>query len=67
MDLDFHNRKDLSEYFVERYVEYSKDDELRKLLNFYKCYRAFVRGKIACFRNDFATAKRYFDLCCNYI
>jgi aminoglycoside phosphotransferase family enzyme len=50
MDLDFKRRADLSDLFVERYAEYSGDQELTKLLPFYKCYRAYVRGKVACFK-----------------
>jgi aminoglycoside phosphotransferase family enzyme len=50
MDLDFNNRSDLSDYFVKKYVEYSGDNELLKLLPFYKCYRAYVRGKVVGFR-----------------
>ena len=49
MDLDFNGRPDLAQHFVERYVEVSGDGELLELLNFYKCYRAYVRAKIACF------------------
>ncbi len=50
MDLDFKNRTDLSKYFIEKYVEYSGDRELLKLLPFYKCYRAYVRGKVIGFK-----------------
>jgi len=50
MDLDFKERSDLSDFFVERYVEYSEDQELTKLLPFYKCYRAYVRGKVTSFK-----------------
>jgi aminoglycoside phosphotransferase family enzyme len=46
MDLDFRGRSDLSKFFVEKYVEYSADQELMQLLWFYKCYRAYVRGKV---------------------
>jgi aminoglycoside phosphotransferase family enzyme len=53
MDLDFKKRTDLSDIFVEKYVEYSGDQELTKLLPFYKCYRAYVRGKVTSFKlND---------------
>lgn len=52
MDLDFHSYKELSEYFVNTYVERSADKDLLRLLNFYKCYRAYVRGKIGCFTSD---------------
>jgi aminoglycoside phosphotransferase family enzyme len=50
MDLDCKDRADLSRFFVERYVKYSGDHELTKLLAFYKCYRAYVRGKVASFK-----------------
>lgn len=50
MDLEFEGRSDLSDFFVERYVKYSGDQELAKLLPFYKCYRAYVRGKVASFK-----------------
>jgi aminoglycoside phosphotransferase family enzyme len=46
MDLDFKERQDLSGFLVKRYVKYSGDQELTKLLPFYKCYRAYVRGKV---------------------
>jgi aminoglycoside phosphotransferase family enzyme len=50
MDLDLKERPDLSNFFVERYIEYSGDHELTKLLPFYKCYRAYVRGKVISFK-----------------
>jgi aminoglycoside phosphotransferase family enzyme len=50
MDLDFKGRPDLSDFFVKSYVEYSGDQELIKLLTFYKCYRAYVRGKVTSFK-----------------
>ena len=50
MDLDFKERTDLSNFFVKRYVRYSGDQELTKLLPFYKCYRAYVRGKVISFK-----------------
>lgn len=50
MDLDFKERIDLSRFFVERYISYSDDQELRKVLPFYKCYRAYVRGKVTSFK-----------------
>jgi aminoglycoside phosphotransferase family enzyme len=50
MDLDFKERTDLSNFFVKRYVEYSGDQELMRLFPFYKCYRAYVRGKVVSFK-----------------
>jgi hypothetical protein len=78
MDLDFKDRTDLSNFFVKRYVEYSGDQELMKLLPFYKCYRAYVRGKVVSFklkdphlgseekRAAMKEAKAYFKLASTY-
>jgi len=49
MDLDFLNHYDLSDFFVERYIKYSREQNLKKLLLFYKCYRAYVCGKVVGF------------------
>ena len=79
MDLDFNGRSDLSTLLIERYKVYSGDQEFSELLPFYKCYRAYVRGKVASFRlNDsninvkekskiIQEAKRYFKLALTYI
>lgn len=50
MDLDYHNRHDLARVFEEAYIAASGDAEGRRLLAFYKCYRAYVRGKVAGFK-----------------
>ncbi|KJR99307.1 MAG: hypothetical protein VR65_17705 [Desulfobulbaceae bacterium BRH_c16a] len=47
MDLDFHGCSALSDYFISRFIRESGDEGLRKVLNFYKCYRAYVRGKVS--------------------
>lgn len=52
MDLDCHNREDLSEHLIRAYVGESGDFELMEVLDFYKCYRAYVRGKVESFRLD---------------
>ncbi len=52
MDLDFRGRPDLSRHLIDRYVERSGDDGLIELLDFYKGYRAYVRGKISCFTSS---------------
>ena len=49
MDLDFHGLRDLSRHLVERLAQATGDPELLVMLDFYKCYRAYVRGKIAAF------------------
>ncbi|MCL2358510.1 MAG: hypothetical protein LBH74_05840 [Nitrososphaerota archaeon] len=52
MDLDYQNRSDLSDYFIKQYTLYSKDAQLAQMIPFYKCYRAYVRGKVVSFRID---------------
>jgi aminoglycoside phosphotransferase family enzyme len=52
MDLDYHGREDLSEHLIGAYVGESGDHELTGVLDFYKCYRAYVRGKVESFRLD---------------
>jgi hypothetical protein len=78
MDLDFKKRADLSDFLVKKYIEYSEDQELTKLLPFYECYRAYVRGKVVSFKlkdpnvrsNEKNTARKeaneYFKLAANY-
>ena len=50
MDLEFLGRKDLGDYFLERYVEYSADTAPPSLRDFYIAYRAVVRAKVDCVR-----------------
>lgn len=50
MDLDCHNRADLSEVLDLAYFAESGDREGARLLDFYKCYRAYVRGKVEGFK-----------------
>ena len=52
MDLDFQQKPDLADYLIERYTIFSKDQNLTKVLPFYKCYRAYVRGKVISFKLD---------------
>jgi aminoglycoside phosphotransferase family enzyme len=52
MDLDFHDREDLTRVLIEAYVEKTGDSDLLQLLDFYKTYRAYVRGKVISFRLD---------------
>jgi len=74
MDLDFNGYPEYGAAFVDSYISCSGDEEIRQLLNFYKCYYAYVRGKVVGFKiHDNAvsqkerdeakeTAGRYFDL-----
>ncbi|MBI4336703.1 MAG: AAA family ATPase [Chloroflexi bacterium] len=78
MDLAYHGRRDLARVFVDQYIERSGDQELRDVLDFYCCYRAYVRGKVESFRLDLpslqdpqregvlARAVRYFALAREY-
>jgi hypothetical protein len=76
MDIDRYGRADLSTAFVDAYLKASGDKGIAGLLDFYKCYRAYVRGKVACFKYDdpyikdkdsiLAEAKLYFSLAYKY-
>lgn len=46
MDMDFHNRADLTTALEDEYFAETNDADGRTLLGFYKCYRAYVRGKV---------------------
>lgn len=79
MDLDRYQQAGLSRHLVNTYVGLSHDEELLKLLNFYKCYRAYVRGKVESFKLDdpyipkeektqvLTAAQSYFELAESYI
>ncbi len=74
MDLDYHDGPELGSHFAHHYAERAGDAELPDLLDFYRCYRAFVRGKVLCLelaereidseqrRSDMEAARRYFAL-----
>jgi len=78
MDLDYHGRRDLSEHLIRAFIGESGDHELMEVLDFYKCYRAYVRGKVESFRlNDphiperekkeaLMRAQKYFSLAHRY-
>ncbi|NOZ76396.1 MAG: hypothetical protein GXO65_01700 [Euryarchaeota archaeon] len=50
MDLEFKGHRGLAEVFVREYIEKSGDTGLPELLDFYKCYRAYVRAKVIGFK-----------------
>jgi predicted kinase len=52
MDLDARGRPDLGYYLTESYQRRTRDPDLFALLPFYRCYRAYVRGKVLSFRLD---------------
>jgi aminoglycoside phosphotransferase family enzyme len=79
MDLDFHGLQELSEYCIAQFCERSGDTGLKEMLNFYKCYRAYVRGKIGLFtagdpavdeavkKSSMEAAAKYFKLAESYL
>jgi uncharacterized protein len=78
MDFDFHGCPDLSRQLIERMAVALSDRGMRRLIDFYKCYRAYVRGKVESFRQSEAEmpetertesrtrARRYFQLALQY-
>jgi hypothetical protein len=78
MDLDFHGRPDLGRFLVRRIGVLLGDPSMERLMDFHKCYRAYVRGKVeslhsvakmagACERAEAAEqARRYFQLALRY-
>jgi aminoglycoside phosphotransferase family enzyme/predicted kinase len=78
MDLDARGRPDLGYFFVESYQGRTGDKDFFALLPFYRCYRAFVRGKVLSFQLNEAEfsegehraaaerAENYFDLARRY-
>ncbi|MFP3984250.1 MAG: hypothetical protein ACLFV2_11255 [Desulfurivibrionaceae bacterium] len=78
MDLDYHGLSEFSDYFIDSFVQASGDFSLREVLDFYKCYRAAVRGKIGLLTADSSEisedlrhqslnkAQKYFELAVSY-
>jgi uncharacterized protein len=78
MDLDFLGEPALSAELEQAYASQAKDPALLSLLPFYKCYRAFVRGKVESLKSDeeevpeeereqaAIEARRYFCLASRY-
>lgn len=46
MDLDYNGYNKFSSFFIKEISRIMKDKNLFEVLDFYKCYRAFVRGKV---------------------
>jgi aminoglycoside phosphotransferase family enzyme len=79
MDLDLYGRTDLSHKFVDAYLSITGDEDLPEILDFYKCYRAYYRGRIESMKLDIPniseeqtaeiteTAGKYFELAESYI
>jgi aminoglycoside phosphotransferase family enzyme len=78
MDIDYQGREDLNPPLIQTYIQKSGDRDIQDVLDFYKCYRAYVRGKVESFRLDdpdipeeekkeaLKRARRYFDLAHRY-
>ena len=78
MDLDFNGRPDLARHVAARFAMLLQDAALPRLLDFYQCYRACVRGKVECLHSAGETvgaeertasmdlARRYFRLALRY-
>ena len=59
MDLDVKNHPFLSSYLINQYRKINYDPTFLNILNFYKSYRAYVRGKVQGFQlNDDHIPKR---------
>lgn len=46
MDLDFNGKRDLGRHLVRGMADRLEDPDLPRIINFYKCYRAWVKGKV---------------------
>jgi aminoglycoside phosphotransferase family enzyme/predicted kinase len=46
MDLDFQDCRNESRYFIEQMAHKLDDPDLSKIIDFYKCYRGYVKGKV---------------------
>ncbi|WP_138431446.1 AAA family ATPase [Fodinibius saliphilus] len=78
MDLDFNNRWKEERYFIDRMAKILEDPGLLSIIDFYKCYRAYVKGKVKSLQSGeeevpkqerkkaAATAARYFKLSLRY-
>jgi aminoglycoside phosphotransferase family enzyme len=81
MELDYLGHRDLAKAYEEAYKRLAneRDEDFYPLLNFYKAYRAYVRGKVTSFLlNDphipetqkqeaKKRAKKFFELSLNYL
>ncbi|MEZ4701822.1 MAG: AAA family ATPase [Rhodothermales bacterium] len=52
MDLDFNGRHDLARYVTDRIAHALNDPGLRDVIDFYTCYRAYVRAKVESMRSE---------------
>jgi uncharacterized protein len=78
MDLDFNGYSDLANFIVSEITKRMEDETISEIIDFYKCYRAYVRGKVESIRSEEAEipreerkgsgekAKRYFKIALRY-
>lgn len=66
MDLEFSKKEALAKEFLAAYISKSRDYPALKLINFYKCHYACVRGLVASLAKDYQLAKKYFGLAEKY-
>ena len=50
MDLDYDGFPQIANYLLDDYAKHTEDPDVFVLIDFYKCYRAFVRCKVNCIR-----------------
>lgn len=50
MDLDFHGKRDLADFLLDRYLDHTGDYGMLRFHDFFRCYRAYVRGKVIGFQ-----------------
>lgn len=78
MDLDFNGYKDFGRYVNSIAAKKLNDSTFFDIVDFYKCYRAYVRGKVSSLKfetegitekdrnNAFYNARKYFQLALKY-
>jgi aminoglycoside phosphotransferase family enzyme/predicted kinase len=50
MDLDYEGFPQIADDLLDAYAKHTQDPDVFVLIDFYKCYRAFVRCKVNCIR-----------------
>ncbi|WP_461829026.1 gluconokinase [Aquifex sp.] len=52
MELEYFGKEELAKAYEEEYKNYTGDEDFEVMLPFFKCYRAYVRGKVNSFLLD---------------
>ncbi|HEX3036257.1 MAG TPA: AAA family ATPase [Thermodesulfobacteriota bacterium] len=78
MDLDFNDRSTFADFILSEISKRMDDKTIFEVIDFYKCYRAYVRGKVESIKSDEPEvseedkkasrerAKKYFQLALRY-